>query len=107
MRIKDTIAHLFDFHVMKKKDWTLNQLVAWVQTWEPEEISPMPIASALPPGKAISPEVLVRQRLAEQEWRRVRQAFEARHKARRTSPEHFWRETNRADGSGQDKTLLS
>jgi hypothetical protein len=40
-------------------------------------------------------------------WRRVRQAFEARHKARRTSPENFWREMIRADGSGQDKTLLS
>jgi hypothetical protein len=32
MRIKDIIAHLFDFHVMKKKNWTLDQLAAWVHT---------------------------------------------------------------------------
>lgn len=107
MRIKDIIAHLFDFHVMKKKNWTLNQLVAWVQTWEPEEISAVPIASALPPRKAISPELQVRQWHAEQEWRQVRQAFEARRKAWRTSPEKFWREMISADGSGQYKTLLS
>lgn len=107
MRIKDVIAHLFDVHVMKKKNWTLSQLVAWVQTWEPVEISPKRVANALPPGKAISLELLVRQRLAEQEWQRVRQAFETRHKARRLSPGNLWREMSRADGSDQDKTLLS
>ncbi len=107
MRIKDIIAHLFDFHVMKKENWTLNQLVAWVRTWEPEEIPTMPIASAFPPSKAISPELRIRQWLAEQEWRRVRQAFEAQHKARRSSPETFWREMIRSDGSDKDRTLLS
>jgi hypothetical protein len=78
MRIKDIIAHLFDVHVMKKKNWTLNQLVAWVQTWEPKQISPAPIANTVVPGKAISMEARVDQRLAEQEWQLVRQAFEIR-----------------------------
>ena len=35
MRIKDTIAHLFDYHVMERRDWILEQLVAWVETVEP------------------------------------------------------------------------
>ena len=35
MRIKDIIAHLFDYHVMAKGDWTLEQLVGWVKTVEP------------------------------------------------------------------------
>lgn len=26
MRVKDTIAHIFDYHIMKKKDWTLDRL---------------------------------------------------------------------------------
>lgn len=37
MRIKDIIAHLFDIHVMQKKDWTLSQLAEWVERWEPQE----------------------------------------------------------------------
>jgi hypothetical protein len=40
MRIKDVIAHLFDHHVMAKKNWTLEQLVAWVESWEPKESRP-------------------------------------------------------------------
>jgi hypothetical protein len=36
MRIKDIIAHLFDYHVMAKQNWTLEQLVAWVRTVEPD-----------------------------------------------------------------------
>ncbi len=35
MRIKDIITHLFDWHVMVKKNWTLERLVAWVETVEP------------------------------------------------------------------------
>jgi hypothetical protein len=27
MRIKDIIAHLFDYHVMARENWTLEQLV--------------------------------------------------------------------------------
>jgi hypothetical protein len=85
MRIKDIIAHLFDFHVMKKENWTLDQLAAWVQTWEPKEISRTPIANVFPAGKVISSASRVDQRQAEQEWQLVRQAFEARYKARRSS----------------------
>jgi hypothetical protein len=115
MRIKDLIAHLFDVHVMKKKNWTLNQLAAWVQTWEPEEVSPMPIVKAIDPGRALARQQIVRQRLAEQEWQRVaeqewqqvRQAFETRHQARRASPGNPSRETTRAGGSDEDKALLS
>ena len=51
MRIKDIIAHLFDDHVMRKRNWiefqvlrnrnwTLKQLVEWVETVEPEEKLP-------------------------------------------------------------------
>lgn len=37
MPIQDVITHLFDFHVMGKKDWTLDRLVEWVRSVEPEE----------------------------------------------------------------------
>ena len=47
MRIKDIIAHLFDHHVMKKRNWTLEMLVAWVETVEPEEV-PSPAATLRP-----------------------------------------------------------
>jgi len=90
MRIKDIIAHLFDFHVMNKKNWTLDQLVAWVRTWEPKEISPMPLANALRPGKVISREPRVDRRQAEREWQLVRQAYEARHKTTLSSTKISW-----------------
>ena len=86
MRIKDIIAHIFDFHVMKKKNWTLEQLAAWVQTWEPKEEIARPIANALPQSERILPGALLNQWQAEREWQRVLQAFEARHEARRSSP---------------------
>jgi hypothetical protein len=34
MRIKDTIAHIFDYHVMQQRDWTLEQLVMRVKRVE-------------------------------------------------------------------------
>lgn len=37
MRIKDIVAHLFDYHVMEKRNWTLDQLVAWLERFEPLE----------------------------------------------------------------------
>jgi hypothetical protein len=95
MRIKDIIAHVFDFHVMKKKNWTLEQLAAWIETWEPREIA-RPFANALPHGKPILVGPRIDQHQAEQEWQRVRQAFEARHKTRRSSR-----------GSDRDKNTLS
>jgi len=82
MRIKDIIAHLFDFHVVGKKNWTLEQLVVWVQSWEPKEISPVPVANVPPHDNAISQEPRVEDRQAEQEWQRVRETFEARRKGR-------------------------
>jgi hypothetical protein len=31
MRIKDIVAHLFDYHVMGEGDWTLDRLTGWLQ----------------------------------------------------------------------------
>ena len=31
-----TITHIFDHHIMGKKNWTLERLVAWVASVEPE-----------------------------------------------------------------------
>jgi hypothetical protein len=97
MKIKDIIAHLFDFHVMKRKNWTVERLAAWVETWEPKEISAKPIANALARGKSILPGPRIDQWQAEQEWEQVRQAFDARHRARRTSPKDYLREGNTPD----------
>ncbi len=33
-----TITHIFDTHVMLKKNWTLEQLVTWVRSVEPAEV---------------------------------------------------------------------
>jgi hypothetical protein len=85
MRIKDIVAHLFDVHVMGRKNWTLGELVAWVQTWEPNEISPLPMSKIISPRKAISPDQRVAQQQAEQEWQLFCRAFEARHKTWRSS----------------------
>ena len=27
-----------DHHVMRKRDWTLDQLVGWLERWEPSEL---------------------------------------------------------------------
>jgi hypothetical protein len=65
MRIKETIAHLFDHHVMLKKNWTLDRLVAWVETVEPKSA---PNVEDIP-TRAISPEslrMLARMRQIEQ-----------------------------------------
>lgn len=79
MRIKDVIAHLFDHHVMTKKNWTLERLAAWVETVEPKEIPPpeMPIAAL--PRPAFSPAQAPDWRQEAEEWQAVRQAFEAKH----------------------------
>lgn len=84
MRIKDIVAHLFDDHIAGKKNWTLDQLVAWVQSWEPKEINPVPIANSVRFGNAISPLPRVEGREAEQEWQEVRRAFEVRHRSQRS-----------------------
>lgn len=78
MRIKDIIAHLFDYHIMNKRNWTLQQLVAWVQTVEPKEIRPekdprFVFRQQRPPSVRVE-----RLRQEAEEWQAVRYAFEAR-----------------------------
>ena len=88
MRIKDIITHLFDWHVMVKKNWTLERLVAWVETVEPRNVAP---------SGNMSPEIL--ERLSQmqsrrpgrgterfggrREWQARVSAFAVRHKSRR------------------------
>ena len=48
MRVKDVIAHVFDYHVVRQKNWSLEQLVDWVRTVEPNEpAKPQPEAPRL------------------------------------------------------------
>jgi hypothetical protein len=76
MRIKDLVAHLFDYHVMEERDWTLDRLSAWLQPLEPAEPARV---SSVDGGKA--PE---RDFWAEAtEWRKTRDSFEAQVKAKR------------------------
>jgi hypothetical protein len=78
MRIKDVIAHLFDYHVMLKKNWTLERLVAWVETVEPQEVRPAIVSAAQP--YQMHPFYQSNElRLDADEWQAVRRAFEARH----------------------------
>jgi len=81
MRIKDIITHLFDYHIMDKRNWTLEQLVAWVETVEPKEAR-----SKAGPTLVIQPRELPSQlqklsREAE-DWQAVRHPFEARYFSR-------------------------
>lgn len=79
MRIKDIIAHLFDYHVMKKRDWTLDRLSTWLQPLEPTE---PPKVSSIDSGTA--PERDFRSEAAE--WRKTRESFEAQMKANSRRP---------------------
>ena len=88
MRIKDIITHLFDWHVMVKKNWTLERLVAWVETVEPKNFDP---------SGDMSPEILERlsqmplvsrsqdeeDRADADEWEARVSAFAIRPKSRR------------------------
>jgi len=71
MRIKDIVAHLFDCHVMEKKDWTLDRLTTWLQPLEPSEEEAL-----LMGGECHSS-------LEDLEWQRTRQAFDAQTKSKR------------------------
>jgi hypothetical protein len=81
MRIKDIIAHIFDYHVMVKRNWTLEQLVEWVKTVEPEEDTAIWVL----PDKAILRRHVLTERQMQpsrqeaEEWQAVRQAFAARY----------------------------
>lgn len=85
MRIKRIITHIFDHHVMQKKDWTLDQLVAWVQTVEPKKRAsrgaldpePLEIISGLPARRRqIQRE---EDRIAANEWQARAAAFTAKY----------------------------
>jgi hypothetical protein len=96
MRIKDIIAHLFDYHVMVKKNWTLEQLVEWVKTVEPEEAALPSRAFRVYPGEAVPRRQPASERQVqpspqdEEEWQAVRDAFATRHNSgqRRARPSH-------------------
>jgi hypothetical protein len=94
MRIKDVIAHLFDHHVMTKKNWTLEQLVAWVETVEPKEVEPPPTRADMINALLArqNPEELRRkltaqrlQKQEEEEWHAVTRAFAAKHESTHSS----------------------
>jgi len=53
MRIKDIIAHLFDHHVMSKRNWTLGGIAIGLRGWEPKEASVPEMASLFPRGPLI------------------------------------------------------
>jgi hypothetical protein len=54
-----TIAHLFDRHVFEKCDWTLDQLIDWVRSVEPQEAeAPPSVPEAVAESVAKSPQSL-------------------------------------------------
>ena len=82
MRIKDIIAHLFDHHVMGKRDWTLDQLVGWLEKWEPRELA-RDIFIDYVSLKSLSPPHSYELSDNATEWQKTREAFEARVNAKR------------------------
>jgi hypothetical protein len=86
MRIKDIIAHLFDFHIMDKRNWTLEQLVAWVETVEPKQVQPEydpAIVIGRRESRAFELQRLRPRAQEAEEWQAVRRAFEARRASHR------------------------
>lgn len=78
MRVKDIVAHLFDYHVMEKRDWTLDQLVAWLERFEPLE----PPQNAFVTHSLSGPHSNDHSEDAA-EWQKTREAFEAKVNAKR------------------------
>lgn len=68
MRIKDVITHIFDYHVMEQKDWTLERLVRWVKRVEDDFDPP-------PASRDIRDDPSARQLV--EEWRRKKREREA------------------------------
>jgi len=81
MRIKDVIAHLFDKHFMGKGDWTLDQLVSWVERWEPSELAQATFRAHASRGSHPQPPLPDSDDAVE--WQRTRQAFETKINAKR------------------------
>jgi hypothetical protein len=91
MRIKDIIAHVFDYHVMRKRNWDLEQLVAWVKTVEPDDAPPPEAVIRVQPREVVRRQPLGGQPVHSspdqaEEWQAVRQAFLARYDTRRRRP---------------------
>ena len=81
MRIKDIIAHLFDVHVMAKKNWTLAELAEWVERWEPAESAREATAGA---DNLVRDARFTDERHAEAgEWQFTRDAYLAKHESKR------------------------
>jgi len=71
MRIKDIVAHIFDYHVMGGRDWTLDRLTTWLQPLEPSEPARVSfVDGGMAPERDFSAEAA--------EWRKTRESFEAR-----------------------------
>lgn len=90
MRIKDIIAHIFDRHIMQKKNWTLERLVAWVKTVEPAEDPLLKQRESLPAPVSLKSQLATRMLRAnpflveeEREWKRVREAFATKYQSER------------------------
>jgi hypothetical protein len=92
MRIKDTIAHIFDYHVMTKKNWTIDRLAAWVQTVEPKNdplgtIEPdlvrMSNLQAMRQCQTVNESREEEDRQAVDEWQERVSAFTAKHNSGR------------------------
>ena len=87
MRVKDAIAHLFDYHVMKKRNWSLERLADWVKTFEPESTGQQKMcdrfASRPSPSSAWLAELRQTKEIRKDasEWKMVRENFEANHKS--------------------------
>ena len=79
MRIKDIVAHLFDYHVMEERDWTLDRLSTWLQPLEPTEPAK---ASSIDGGTARERDFWAEAA----EWRKTRECFEAQVKAKGRRP---------------------
>jgi hypothetical protein len=73
MRVKDVITHIFDYHVMAQKDWTLEQLVAWVKRVE-HNFDPPPASR----NRLDDPHV---RQLVEEIWRKELERDMAQHLA--------------------------
>ena len=90
MRIKDIIVHIFDRHVMQKKNWTLDRLVAWIKTVEPAEDPALEREEWIPaPGSPLwnfamsTPLATLFPFPEERDWQRIRDAYSAKHTSER------------------------
>jgi hypothetical protein len=49
----EVVMHLFDVHIFNRKDWTLDQLIDWVRSVEPQE-APAEAESRTPAAPAMA-----------------------------------------------------